>query len=159
METICPKCGEKIEIKLERSGGATGLEDMRHLTPMALNILKYMRTISPINWMSNAQLYRAFTQDHRSKCEICRGTKPGKCNIGFYKIGSFHARLSEMVGLGIIAMTKQKIEMRDPDTRTLRFVKKPVYMVIPEKADIVIKDEGRLENVKRISPGTGPKLV
>jgi len=159
METICPKCGEKIEIKLERSGGATGLDDMRHLTPMALNILKYMRSIGSAKWMSNAQLYRAFSQDHRSKCDICKGLKQGKCNIGFYKIGSFHARLSEMVGLGIIAMTKQKIELRDPDTRTLRFVLKPVYAVIPERADIVIRDEGRLQNVKGISPGTGPKLV
>ena len=77
--------------------------------------------------MTSHEAYKTFAKDIREHHEKFIGIPSGAYS---YKLRSFIARVSELVGLGLLAMTKDLRELKDPETMTIRQKgRKPHYKI------------------------------
>jgi hypothetical protein len=130
MQTTCPKCGAVIEVELQKGLGAQYMDEAKKITDMCLNILKWWVKY-PNYWMTKSEAYHQYALD-------IRANPSGYSQKCFkYKIGSFAARVSELVGIGLMSMTVDIRKLKDPETMSIRHPRKPRYKI----ADLSLANE------------------
>lgn len=136
MKVICPKCGEYIDVELQKGEGALYMKEAKRISDMALQILKWWVRY-PAPWMTKSEAYHQWGDDIRQD----RTGFPSKV-LG-YRIGSFAARISELVAIQVILMTTDIRKLKDPETLTIRHPKKPRYRLADlEMAEEIIRRNG-----------------
>jgi len=121
MQVICPKCGQEIEVKMQKGDGAAYAKDMKKLSMMSFNILEWWLK-HPNWWMTGLEAYHTFYD------EMKKNQNASPAVLG-YKVKSFTARVSELVGLGLLSMTVDIRKLQDPETMSIRHPRKPRYKI------------------------------
>jgi len=109
----CPKCGHRFPVRLERPKGAGAhyAGGIKRLTPLHREILEILAEQGP---MTKRRLGGLLAER-------------GRRVTG----NSLSGRLSELLGLGYVAVEKAEVREVDPESRQFRFVKKPVWRITP----------------------------
>ena len=121
----CGSCGAKL--KQHTSKGAAYFKGKRHLQKKHIHILAWWQSSQfKEAWTTKATLFKEYNFDYRfTKEEI--------------NLNPFNARISELVGAGIIFKTDQ---IKDGYNNT---IEGSFYKINYEKLDQVIKNEGLIK--------------
>lgn len=144
LEVICPHCGKQVEVEMQKGDGAQYAKDMKKISKMSLCILTWWRRNYSKYWMTSHEAYKQFAKDIRADDRLDKFPMGIPEQAFSYKLRSFIARVSEFVGLGLLAMTKDVRELKDEETMTIRHKsRKPHYKIADkELVDEVIDRNG-----------------
>jgi len=112
MKVRCPRCGCEFEVDLRKGKGAHYAGEMRKLSPLHLDILEIL------------DLHGPCTKKRLGALLALRGRRVSG--------NSLSGRLSELLGLGLVDVERTEVREYDPDTKTYRFVRKPVWRITRE---------------------------
>lgn len=139
----CPRCGFRCGLRQKKGGGTYYSKKMTKIDPTALLIVRWWEDNHLGRWLTRAEAYYLFHQyavdnkDNMMKREYGRSVA--------YKMTSFIARMSEMVGIGIFESTTDLRQCLDEESQKFRNVEPvPRYRINQEKALRILIDEGRI---------------
>jgi hypothetical protein len=138
----CPHCQIPFDIRQKKGGGTYYAKNIKKLTTVALLIVKWWYDNCQNEWLTRSEGYKSFTNYAREHQE--KYVQDEMSRILRYRMVSFVARFSEMVGMGLFYMTKDIRELKDEDTVTIRNLRTPRYKLNVEMAKQVIDMKGEI---------------
>jgi len=112
----CPRCGQRFTVDVSRErpkgAGAHYGKEIRRLTPLHLEILGILAESGEC------------TKRRIGAILAERGRRVSG--------NSLSGRLSELLGMGLVTCRRTKVREVDPETKSFRFVKKPVWSITRE---------------------------
>jgi len=126
MRVVCPYCHQPfyIDVSVERTkgSGAHYASEIKRLTPLHEEILQVLAECGP----STKRRIGAILAE--------RGRRVSG--------NSLSGRLSELLGLGLVVCYRTKVREVDPETKTYRFVLKPVWALSEKGKEYITRKLG-----------------
>lgn len=139
----CPFCQKRFGIRQKKGGGTYYAKNMTNLTKTAQLIVRWWLDNWEGKWLTRAEAYRMFHQYAVDNKENMIKSEYGRTVA--YKMVSFVARMSEMVGLGIFESTSDYRQLVDEESQSFRNMEPiPRYRINQEKALRILIDKGRI---------------
>ena len=119
MKVRCPRCGHVFEVDMSKGKGAHYAAEIQRLSELHMLILEILKTHGPCTKRRLGALL----------------AEQGRRVSG----NSLSGRLSELLGLGLVEVTRTQVKEYDPAEKRFRFVKKPVWSITPKGEQVLLR--------------------
>jgi DNA-binding HxlR family transcriptional regulator len=119
MRVRCPRCGFTFEVDMSKGKGAHYAAEIQRLSELHLLILEILKTHGPCTKKRLGALL----------------AEQGRRVSG----NSLSGRLSELLGLGLVEVTRTQVREYDPAEKRYRFVKKPVWSITKRGEQVLLR--------------------